>query len=243
MNGAPYSIQNAVSIVTCTKRADCLHTLFDNYQRQNYKNKELIVILNDNSLNLNDYLIEAQKYPNVRVYQLPARNSLGHCLNYGVRMSKYNYIAKFDDDDYYATNYLTDSMHTLRTTNADIVGKRAHYMSLSGTNYLLLRYGRMENKYSAIVQGATLLVRRHVFNRISFPNQNRGECVKFCSDCKAHGFMIYSGNKYNFAAIRRKNSKDHTWIVSYRKLLAKNVKVLKINNFKKYVSRGSHLIG
>jgi hypothetical protein len=86
--------------------------------------------------------------------------------------------------------------------------------------------------------GATLLVKRNVFQQISFPDRNRGECVKFCSDCAAQGFKIYEGNKYNFAAIRRKNSKDHTWIVSDKKLLSKSVKVIKVKNFKKYVTRG-----
>jgi len=237
MKGAPYSTPNAVSIVTCTKRSDCLNTLFENYQRQNYKNKELIVILNNNSLNISDYLVAAKKYPNVRIYKLPEKKSLGSCLNYGVRLSHYSYIAKFDDDDYYARNYLTNSMHTLLQTKADIVGKRAHYMSLMGKELLLLRYGSLENKYVSLVQGATLLVKREVFRRVSFPAINRGECVKFCSDCIAHGFSIYSGDKYNFAAIRRKNSKDHTWIVSDKNLLAKNATVLKVNNFRKYVTR------
>ncbi|WP_410512837.1 glycosyltransferase family A protein [Paenibacillus sp. BR2-3] len=232
-DSAPY----AVSILTCTKRPDCLNTLFENYRRQNYKNKELIVILNNNNLKMNDYIHAAKKDKDVRIFRLPENLSLGHCLNFGVRLSKYSYIAKFDDDDYYSTNYLTDSMQCLRTTNADIVGKRAHYMYLNDKKLLLLRYNRMENKYVSLVQGATLLVKSHVFRQISFPDQNRGECIKFCSDCLAHGFNIYSGNKYNFAAVRRKNSKDHTWIVSDKNLLTKNVKVLRVNNFKKYVSR------
>ncbi|ULO07685.1 hypothetical protein H1230_02055 [Paenibacillus sp. 19GGS1-52] len=143
-------------------------------------------------------------------------------------------ISSFSD---YSTTYLTDSMQCLLTTNADIVGKRAHYMYLEDKELLLLRYKSMENKPVSLVQGATLLVKSHVFRHISFPDQNRGEYVKFCSDCLAHGFRIHSGNQYNFAAIRRKNSKDHTWIVSDKKLLTKNVSVLKVKNFKKYVSR------
>lgn len=237
MKSNTYSAPYAVSIITCTKRPDCITTLFENYRRQKFKNKELIVILNNNRLKMSDYITAAKKFQNVRIYSLPENRSLGHCLNYGVRLSKYSYIAKFDDDDYYSTNYLTDSMQILRTTNADIVGKRAHYMYLSDKKLLLHRYYNMENKYVSLVQGATLLVKRHVFSRISFPNQNRGECIRFCTDCLAHGFKIYSGNKYNFAAIRRKNSKDHTWIVSDKTLLSKNVKVLKVENFKKYVSR------
>ncbi|WP_375103269.1 glycosyltransferase family 2 protein [Paenibacillus sp. RS8] len=237
MKWAADSNGSAVSILTCTKRADCINTLFDNYRQQNFNPKELIVIINNNDLKINDYITAAKKHKNVRVYKIPEHRSLGFCLNFGVQLAKYSYIAKFDDDDYYATNYLTDSMETLHKSKADIVGKRAHFMYLNDKKLLLVRYSHMENKYVTNLQGATLLIKRNVFQQISFPDRNRGECVKFCSDCAAHGFKIYAGNKYNFAAIRRKNSKDHTWIVSDKKLLSKSVKVIKVKNFKKYVTR------
>ncbi|MCZ4152026.1 glycosyl transferase family 2, partial [Escherichia coli] len=48
--------KNAVSIITCTKRQQCMETLFHNYSRQNYKNKELIVILNQRNLKVSEYI-------------------------------------------------------------------------------------------------------------------------------------------------------------------------------------------
>ncbi|MFD1176414.1 glycosyltransferase family 2 protein [Paenibacillus puldeungensis] len=229
--------KNAVSIIVCTKRRHCMDTLFHNYSRQNYRNKELIVILNKQNLRVNEYKKAAKQYKNVRIYSLPEHISLGKCLNYGVALSKYGLIAKFDDDDYYAPGYLADSVQTMLKTNADIVGKRAHYMYLNGKKQLLLRYPHQANRYVPLVQGATLLVKRHVFDRVSFPNRNQGECVKFCSISLAKGFKIYSGNPYNFLAIRRRNSIDHTWIVSDKALLTRNVKVLKVTNPKSFVSR------
>ncbi|MDT3428674.1 glycosyltransferase involved in cell wall biosynthesis [Paenibacillus forsythiae] len=215
-----------------------MNTLFHNYSRQNYRNKELIVILNNRSLKMTEYVQAAKPYPNVRVYSLPEHVSLGSCLNYGVKRSRYGLIAKFDDDDYYAPGYLTESVRIMTKTNADVVGKRAHHMYLSGKKRLLLRYFTMAHKQAPLVQGATLLVQRHVFGKVRFPNRNRGECVKFCSDCLAKGFRIYSGSPYNFIAMRRRNSKDHTWIVSDQHLLTGNVKVLDVKNIRKFVSRG-----
>lgn len=126
--------KDAVSIITCTKRRQNMDTLFHNYDRQNYRNKELIVILNHPSLKLSDYIRAALPYPNVRVYSLPGHVSLGSCLNYGVKMARYGLIAKFDDDDYYAPGYLSGSRRSMVDTNADIVGKRAHFMYLNGKN-------------------------------------------------------------------------------------------------------------
>lgn len=231
--------EHAVSIITCTKRRDCMENLFRNYSRQNFKNKELIVILNQDDLKVDEYWKAAKAYKHVRIYTLPGHMSLGTCLNFGVRLSKYNRIAKFDDDDYYAPDYLTESMRTMLKTGADIVGKRAHYMYLSGTNTLLLRYPARKNRHVSLVQGATLLVKRHVFDKVGFPDRNRGECVKFCSDSTAKGFKIYSGSPYNFLAIRRKNSKGHTWIVSEERLLAKNAELVRAKNAREFVTRRS----
>ncbi|SMF92974.1 Glycosyltransferases, probably involved in cell wall biogenesis [Paenibacillus uliginis N3/975] len=233
-----YRGQQAVSIITCTKRRYCMETLFHNYNRQNYTNKELIVILNNDSLKISEYIQAAKFYKNVRIFSLPDHASLGSCLNYGVQLSKYSYIAKFDDDDYYAPDYLTDSMRLMAKTHADIVGKRAHYMYLSGKKLLLHRYYQKADQYVSMVQGATLLVKKRVFSKVHFPNQTRGECVKFCSNSLARGFKIYAGNPRHFAAIRRKNSTDHTWIVSDNDLLARGVKVVKAGNIRRFVSRG-----
>ncbi|MGW7159807.1 glycosyltransferase [Paenibacillus taichungensis] len=233
---------NGVSIIVCTNRRQCMGNLFRNYSRQNYKIKELIIILNNNNLRVNEYIQAAKQYRNVRVVSLPEQVSLGHCLNYGASLSNFNLIAKFDDDDYYAPLYLTDSVHTLGKTRADIVGKRAHYMYLSSKKLLLLRYPTKANQYVPLIQGATLLVKRHVISEVGFPDQNRGECVTFCSDSLAKGYKIYSGGSSHFLAIRRRNSKDHTWIVSDKELLTRNVKVLKVRNPRKFICQPDNFI-
>lgn len=228
--------QNGVSIIVCTKRRQCMRALLRNYNRQNYKKKELIIILNHNQLQVDEYRTAAKPYKNVRVYSLPGRVSLGRCLNYGVARARYSLIAKFDDDDYYAAGYLTESVRTLLKTKADIVGKRAHYMYLGGKGLLLLRYPDQANQYVSLVQGATLLASRYVLSQVGFPDQNRGECIRLFRNSKARGYRIYSGSTSNFLAIRRRNSRNHTWIVSDRELLSGQAKVLKVGNPKAYVS-------
>ncbi|RRJ62700.1 glycosyltransferase [Paenibacillus oralis] len=230
-------MSEAVSIITCTKRRRFMNALFRNYNRQNYKRKELIVILNHKNLKLHEYIRAAKPFQNVKIYSLPDNVPLGQCLNYGVKRAKHSLIAKFDDDDYYAPNYLPESIQAMQKTNADIVGKRAHYMQLIGNKQLLLRYPGQAKKYVPLVQGATLLVKRQVFNKVSFPARNRRECVKFCAACRAKGFKIYAGSPSNFMAVRRSNSQDHTWIVSDKSLLTKNVKLLKVKNMRKFVSQ------
>lgn len=124
--------QTGVSIITCTNRPEYIDNLFNNNSRQRFIKKELIVILNNDKMNLDKYRKLAKTYKHVRIYRLPEKISLGSCLNFGVKKSKCGYVAKFDDDDYYAPCYLADNILAMNRTKADIIGKRAHFMYSGG---------------------------------------------------------------------------------------------------------------
>lgn len=233
----PLSFRKAVSVITCTKRPECMERLFRNYARQAYPLKELIVIVNHSRSGLDDYYEAARYYPNVRIYRLPESVTLGECLNFGVRMSRFPYIAKFDDDDYYAPHYLSGSLKTMERSGADIVGKRAHFMYLEGSKALLLRHSEKANRSVSQIPGATLLVKRHVFEKVAFPRRNLNETVGFCLRSLEKGFRIYSGDPYDFLAIRRPGSKGHTWKVSDRALLNRSARIVKAKNVFQHVSR------
>lgn len=226
-----------VSVITCTNRHPFIRNLFDNYIRQRHSKKELIVIVNDNKIPLALYQRLARKMGNIKIFRIPEHVSLGVCLNLAVRKAKFSYIAKFDDDDYYAPYYLTDSLQALIRTKADIVGKRAHYMYLRGSKTLLLRFAQDENRPVTILPGATLVFKRNVFDKVQFPNRSVGEDDLFCERSKKKGYKVYSAGKYNFIAIRRKNSANHTWIISDKELIAHNKTVPNVHNYKKFVQR------
>lgn len=218
-------------------RPALLPNLIDNYARQRYEGKELIILINHDSRELDDYYRAARYDRSIRIAALPKETSLGTCLNYAAGLARYEVIAKFDDDDYYAPNYLAESVDTMVRANADIVGKRAHYMYLSGRGLLLLRYRRTENRPALHVQGATLLFKRRVLKRVRFRDVNRGECVRFCADARASGYSIYAGSRFNFAAIRQADRMAHTWRVRDRELLSQKVRTMKMTDFRRFVSR------
>lgn len=229
--------QQGVSIITCTKRHNFINNLFQNYTRQRHPKKELIIIVNNDSIPLEPYQRLAKKNPSIRVYRMAGRESLGACLNYAFSKTKYSYIAKFDDDDYYAPYYLKDSLQALQKANADVVGKRAHYMYLRGSKTLILRFSQDENRSVNRLPGATLFMKRNVLNKVQFPHRNVGEDDLFCLRSKQQGYKVYSAGKYNFVAIRRKNSSSHTWVISDKKLLAHHKRIPNVQNYKKFVQR------
>ncbi|MCE3204033.1 glycosyltransferase family 2 protein [Paenibacillus sonchi] len=229
--------KQGVSIITCTNRQGFLKNLFNNYSRQHYPKKELIIVVNNNKIPLAPYQHLAKRLRNVRIYRVPERFSLGACLNYAVNKSKYSYIAKFDDDDYYARYYLTEALQVFQRTNADVIGKRAHYMYLRGSKTLILRFPPDENRSVASLPGATLVIKRSVFNQVHFPDQSVGEDDRFCITSRRKGYKVYSAGRYNFVAIRRKNSSNHTWIISDKELIAHHKTIPNVKNYKKWVQR------
>ena len=119
-----------VSIITPTNKPVFMHNIFENYRNQAYPNKELIVILNNNQLNYQEWVDYSKNFPDTRVYQLDQSISLGECLNFAVQQSTGDYIAKFDDDDYYGSNFLTDQLMCFLFTDAQFIGKTAHLISI-----------------------------------------------------------------------------------------------------------------
>ncbi|MCZ4152027.1 glycosyl transferase family 2, partial [Escherichia coli] len=51
------------------------------------------------------------------------------------------------------------------------------------------------------------------------------------------GYNVYSAGKHNFVAIRRKNSSNHTWIISDKKILAHSRKIPPVKDYEKFVQK------
>lgn len=229
--------KSGVTIIVCTNKVDLMDNIFSNYENQLWEDKELIIILNNDSLNLLEWINMAQEHAkDISVYQLPQRFSLGKCLNFGVHRARYDYIAKFDDDDYYGPAYLTEAMEGFTKTNADVVGKRTAFMYLIKSKQLRLRFPRNEEKCVNIVVGGTIIAKKNVFRKVQFADLSLGEDVNFLRRCRRNGFRILSTSRYNYTYIRR-NDGSHNWKPESRYLMKTSKKILKTDDFKKIVNK------
>ncbi|MEY8348452.1 hypothetical protein AALF16_09100 [Bacillus cereus] len=82
-----------VSLIVVTKREHFGKNVFNNYERQRYKEKELIIILNDDALDIDRWRRKEQEIENVRVFRLASSITLGECYNFAIPKAKYDYIA------------------------------------------------------------------------------------------------------------------------------------------------------
>ncbi|MTK13376.1 MAG: glycosyltransferase [Clostridiaceae bacterium] len=211
--------QSGVSIIVPTNKSKYINNIFKNYTRSNYPYIELIIILNNNKLNINDYKIKSLGLENVRIFQLDESYTLGECLNFGVEQSRYNYISKMDDDDYYGANYLIDLMNVFNYTDAQVTGKMSHFVYFEATNTLSIREQNNENRYVDFLSGNTILFKKDIFEKVKFKKLNCGEDVQFSTDCITAGIKIYSADKYNYIYMKHRDLIDHTWQVSSEDLI------------------------
>ncbi len=227
---------NGISIIISTMRENCMKNVFDNYERQDFKRKEMIIILNNNKMNIDNWLEESKKYKNIRIFRLDENIPLGTCLNFGISYAKYNIIAKFDDDDYYGPKYLSDSIKSFELTNADIIGKATLFVYFKKQKLLAIMFPNRGNRHVRRMGGSTFLIKKRVFKKVKFANIPKGIDTQFCKDCIKNGFKIYSTNKYHYVYIRHKTSKEHTWKINDEDLL-KICTIVQgdIDDFRKFV--------
>jgi glycosyltransferase involved in cell wall biosynthesis len=223
-----------VSIIACTEKPSYMNNIFANYARQSYQHKELIIVLNRDDMDIRKWIRKARQYKNVSICRVPQKYQLGKCLNYGIQRAKHSVIAKLDDDDYYGSYYLQESINKMHRQRVSVIGKHACFIYFEAKKALMLYRGGGQNQYragrGANVKGGTLMFRKSVWNKVKFNERKlHGSDVAFLADCRRRGYKIYSVSKYNYVCVRRKNVHSHTQKTSTAEYMAR-CKLVKFTN-------------
>ncbi len=209
-----------VSVVTVTNRPQNLESVIANYQRQQYADKELVVVLNSDSFDVAKVRDRLEQVPGARLLARPEGHTLGACLNHAVDQCQTEFVAKFDDDDYYGPFYLTDMLNAFLYCGTDIVGKHTYHAYLESTGNLVVRFPDCEHRYATLVAGATLVVRRSLLNDLRFEESvERGVDTCFLRSAADMGVRIYAADRFNFVANRSKSPDGHTWRITDEEFL------------------------
>ena len=226
-----------VTIITSTIRQHCIDNVFTNYLSQNYETKELIVILNKNSMDIDVWREKAKPFNNIRIFKLDEKKSLGECINCAVSKAKYDFISKLDDDNFYASDFINGLINGFRYNEADIVGKGSYFVYFESNKTLAINCPNKENRYVNFLSGSALIIKKKVFKKVKFPELTLGEDTEFLKNCVKNGFKLYSTDRFNYVCIRRPNLDSHTWKVDEKGLIGRCEFVAQTCNFKKHIIR------
>ena len=204
--------QPPVSVLMPTMRPENVRQCLENFTKQTYENKELILILNNAEFDLDAIRRDAGLIPNVQVLHVEGRTTLGDSLNLGVEAASGKYVAKMDDDDYYGERYLSDATLAASFADADIVGKGLYFVYFEASDTTALREAIPEHTLtsSAVTTGGTLFVQTEVTREIPFGSISLKEDTNFQRAAIQAGCRVYSADRFNFVRVRGRQLSDHS---------------------------------
>lgn len=220
--GVEYSdpIARSASMLVSTNRPAQLDHVLETAARQNYAQLELVLLAHGFELQETDVRAKAAHLGIEHLILLKATTAktLGECLNLTISASSGDVLLKMDDDDIYGEHYVSDQLAALRYSAADMVGKQAHYLYLTGSKLVMRRFAEREHRFTDLVMGPTMTAARRVFEELQFARLPRGEDTNLQQRLVADGGTIYSADRFNFVQVRTDHV--HTWQVDDALLLA-----------------------
>lgn len=215
-----------VSVISVVNSQQSVENIIANFNRQKYQYKELIIFLNNSSIDLEVWAEKIKPDSNIKFYPYREQRTLVNCINEGVSKARFGYISFFEEDNYYAPDFIGDLMNAFRYSKAAIVGKLTYYAYLKDFRVLFIRFPHRENCYVDSLLGSAMIVKKEVFKKIKLADINKKVFPTFSNvfpvflkDCKKNGFKIYSADRFNFVYINsinsssafQKLSSDSTW--------------------------------
>ena len=199
-----------VSVLMPTMRPENVTRCLENFGKQTYENKELVLILNNADFDLDAIRRDVESIPNVKLLCVEGRTTLGDCLNRGVEAASGRYVAKMDDDDYYGERYLSDSVLAASFSDSEVVGKGLYFMYLEASDATAIRAGLPDHSFASSIAGGTLFIRTDVAREIGFGSVSLREDKYFLRDARQAGCRIYSSDRFNFVRVRGRRTASHS---------------------------------
>ncbi|AIY00884.1 hypothetical protein ART_1285 [Arthrobacter sp. PAMC 25486] len=122
----------------------------------------------------------------------------GACLNRGIEAASGEVLAIMNPVDHYGPNYLSDQLHALEYSEADVVGKQAYYSLRLDTGKAYLKARQNEHHWTTAVQAATLTAGAGVFRSQPFADLEQEAESGFLAHLHQGGGSIYSADRFNY---------------------------------------------
>jgi glycosyltransferase involved in cell wall biosynthesis len=224
--GSVEPLRDAVAVVCVSNRPHRLAGVIDAVARSTHTPRELVFVTNSHEYRDVDVVAAARGLESrecaVTVLRRPPEQTLGACLNDALRATDARFVAKYDDDDLYGPDYLSDALRAHAYSGAGVVGKHTYYAYLAEYDRTVLRFPAHEFTYSSTLAGGTLVIDRERTGDIEFPDISLGEDRGFLARCHRRGVSTFSADRFNFVQVR---ASDNTWRVGHDDFLARTVPV------------------
>jgi glycosyltransferase involved in cell wall biosynthesis len=189
-------------------RRDFLVSALKCYQKQDWQEKELIVV--DDGYDIVKDLCEG--VPGVTYYRpvmsefYPTRQSIGAKRNIANRLGKGSVFIHFDDDDWSASDRITKQVKTMNSSGKSVVGFYS-LLFFDSREKQLYKYTHPSTEYSC---GSSLCYTREFWEQHNFECKNIGEDNAFVVKARINN-QIHSvdGEKTMVARVHGNNTSEY----------------------------------
>lgn len=178
---------------------------------QDYPNKELIIV-DDGEDRVGDL---AANLPGIRYFSLPSRVSIGTKRNLACEHAHGEFIAHWDDDDWYAPDRLRYQVEPILKGEADITGlENAFVLELPGGEFWTIRPELHRQMFAGDVHGGTLVYHKGLLAQgVRYPELNLAEDAWLLRQAVGRGNrLLRLGNLGVFVYVRHGLNAWHEFV-------------------------------
>jgi len=178
----PLTVRSNAPLVSCIMatrdRPDYVLQSIRYFQRQDYPNRELLILDDDVGPDLGT---EIEDDSHIRYLRMPGRLSIGAKRNRACELARGTFIAQWDDDDWYAPSRLSAQLEPLLSGAAQISGLSAGaFFDLSRWQFWRVSPELHRRMFVGDVHGGTLVYHRSVFDGgVRYPDRSIAEDAWF----------------------------------------------------------------
>ena len=211
-----------VAVVCVSMRPELLRDVVANIVRQRHQRVRVVFVAASDDFDHDEIETAFSAIADVVIDHAPSGASLGAALNRGMARTDARFVAKFDDDDLYGPDYLSDALRAHGYAGAGVVGKHSYYARVDALDATYLRFPGNEFRYSGTLAGGTLVIDRDRVDDQRFDDISLGEDRAFLAACHRRGVSTFSTDRFNFTQVR---TGANTWSVPLDSFLADAVPV------------------
>ncbi|NUO61001.1 MAG: glycosyltransferase family 2 protein [Hamadaea sp.] len=209
--GAPVPAPPKVSVLLCTKRPDFIGMALAQIARQRHVDLEVILTLHGLPASLPEVRAAVAGFAlPVTTVEVPGDALFGEALNRGAAAASGEYLAKWDDDDWYGPEFIADAVLAADYSGADLVGCLHQFIYLEQINLTIRRPGGESERFTRQISGNSLLMSRRTFAAAGgFPAIPRNVDTGLLRVVEAAGGRIY--RTHGMASMVHRRESGHTW--------------------------------
>lgn len=201
----------SVSVVLATKRPEQLEFALRQLARQRgvAPGTDLEVVIAGHGWEPDPALVRDHLGAAATVLARPGDERFGDVLQAAVRAASGDVLLKFDDDDWYGPDVVTDLLRARHYSGAEVTGMPAQYTYLQPVDTTIRRTDQVEF-YARFVAGGTLMIDRGLLREVGgFRSVRRYVDASLLEAVRGVGGRVY--RTHGLGYVLRRTGEGHTW--------------------------------